>query len=68
MALGWRALDDGDDVVVKLSLDSSSEIKIRCKVQENKVQGPARLAVQQPGFSPAARLDGSAVLEILFLL
>ncbi|GJX30975.1 hypothetical protein Tco_0240830 [Tanacetum coccineum] len=32
MALGWRALDDDDDVVVKLSLDSSSEIKTRCKV------------------------------------
>ncbi|GJR54381.1 hypothetical protein Tco_1404902, partial [Tanacetum coccineum] len=27
----WKALDDGDDVIDKLSLDSSSEIKIWCK-------------------------------------
>ncbi|GKD21003.1 hypothetical protein Tco_1222706 [Tanacetum coccineum] len=32
-----------------------------------KVKGAARLAVQQPGFSPAARLDVSAALPILFM-
>ncbi|GKE01471.1 hypothetical protein Tco_1389454, partial [Tanacetum coccineum] len=31
MALGWRALEDGDDVVVKLSLDSRC-VKLLAKV------------------------------------
>ncbi|GKB71972.1 hypothetical protein Tco_0933384 [Tanacetum coccineum] len=48
------ALDDDDDVLDVFSLDAS--------VLGMKVQGAARLAVQPPGFSLAAWLDGYEIL------
>ncbi|GJZ88146.1 hypothetical protein Tco_0659928 [Tanacetum coccineum] len=57
--------DDDDDVLNVLSLDSRS--KQGCAGSRSAGCSAARLLASRPAGHPAARLDGSAVLGILFL-